>query len=69
MWPTSIAVWNVEPPAAVRAGVALDRLADVGEARREVAAVLDAAQVPAGAVRARDELALAERLVGDDLAR
>ena len=35
----------------------------------EVAAVLDAAQVPAGAVRAGDELALAQRLVGDDLAR
>ena len=45
------------------------RLADVGEARLEVAAGLDAAQVPAVAVRAGDELALAQRLVGDDLAR
>ena len=54
--------------AAVRAAVALARLADVGEARLEVAAGLDAAQVPAVAVRAGDELALAQRLVGDDLA-
>ena len=42
--------------------------ADVREPRLEVAAVLDAAQVPAGAVGARDELSLAQRLVGDDLA-
>ena len=54
--------------AAVEARVALLRLAEVGEARLEVAAVLDAAQVPAGAVRAGDELPFAQRLVGDDLA-
>ena len=57
-----------EAAAAIRARVALDRQADIGEPGREVAAVLDAAQVPAGAVCAGDELALAERLVGDDLA-
>ena len=33
MWPTSIAIWKRSAPAAVRAGVALARLADVGEAR------------------------------------
>ena len=60
---------EAEAAAADRARVALDRLPDVGEPGREVAAVLDAAQVPAGAVRAGDELALAQRLVGDDLAR
>ena len=42
MWPTSSAVWKREPPAAVRARVALPRLADVGEAGLEVAPVLDA---------------------------
>ena len=59
---------EAERAAAVRAGVALARLAEVGEARLVVASVLDAAQVEAVAVRARDELALAKRLVGDDLA-
>ena len=57
-----------EAAAAPRARVPLPRLADVGEASLEVAPVLDAAQVPAGAVRAGDELALAERVVGEDLA-
>src|SRR5207237_6709988 len=44
------------------------RLADVGNTRLEVAPVLDAAQVPAGAVCAGDELARAQRLVGDHVA-
>ena len=68
MWPTSIAVWNCSAPPQCGAAVALLRRPDVGEARLEVAAVLDAAQVPAGPVRAGDELALAQQLVGDDLA-
>ena len=69
MWPTSIAVWKRSaPPHSGQRSPSL-RLAEVGEARLEVAAGLDAAQVPAVAVRAGDELALAQRLVGDDLAR
>ena len=66
MWPTSIAVctWSV-PPHSGHASPA--GLADVGERRLVVAARLDAAQVPAVLVRAGDVLALAERLVGDDL--
>ena len=68
MCPTSIAVWKPKRAAADRAGVALHRLPDVGEARREVATVLDAAQMPARAVRAGDELPLPQRLVGHDLA-
>ena len=68
MWPTSIAVSNRERAAAVRAAVALLRLADVGESRLVVAAGLDAAEVEAVAVRTGDELALPERLVGDHLA-
>src|SRR5581483_4821515 len=54
--------------AALDAAVALGGHADVGEARREVALGFDAAQVPARAVCARDELPLAQHLVGDDLA-
>ncbi len=67
MWPTSIAVWKrrARPPQLGHASPSF-ALADVGEARLEVAAGLDAAQVPAVAVRAGDELALAQRLVGDD---
>ena len=68
MCPTSIAVLKLQRAAAVRAAVALGRLAQVGEARLEVAPRLDAAQVPAVAVRAGDELPVAQRLVGDDLA-
>ena len=68
MWPTSIAVWKRSAPPHVDAAVALVRHAQVGEARLEVAARLDAAEVPAGAVRAGDELPFAQRLVGDDLA-
>src|SRR5204862_287796 len=59
---------EAERAAAVRAAVALPRLAQVGEARLEVAPRLDAAQVPAVAVRAGDELAAAERLVCHHLA-
>src|SRR5579863_9147501 len=59
---------EAERTAADRAAVAFLRLADVGEAGLEVAAVLDAAEVPPAAVRAGDELAVAERLVGDHLA-
>ena len=43
------------------------RLADVREPRLVVPPCLDAEQMPAVAVRAGDELALAQRLVGDDL--
>src|SRR5207237_9090021 len=53
--------------AAVGAAVALAHLADVGEARLVVPPRLDAAQVPAVAVRAGHELPLAQGLVGDDL--
>ena len=56
---------EAEPAAANRARVALLRLPDVGELGLVVTARLDAAEVPAGAVRAGDELALAERLVGE----
>src|SRR4051794_9951370 len=48
--------------AARRAAVAWARDADVREPRLEVAALLDAAQVRAGAVCAGDVLAVAERL-------
>src|SRR3954452_7422028 len=48
--------------AARRATIAFARDADVGEPRLEIAALLDAAEVGAGAVRAGDELAVAERL-------
>ena len=58
---------EAERTAAVGARVALARLADVGEPRLVVAAGLDAEQMPAVAVRAGDELPLAQRLVGDDL--
>src|SRR5207253_8539346 len=53
--------------AADDAAVALDRHADVREAHLVVAAGLDAAKVPPGAVRAGDELSLAQRLVRDHL--
>ncbi len=53
--------------AADGARVVLPSLADVREARRVVAPRLDAEQVPAVAVRAGDELPLAQRLVCDDL--
>jgi hypothetical protein len=51
---------EAERAAAFGAAIALLRLANVGETRLEVAAVLDSAQVPAGAVRAGDELAFRE---------
>ena len=60
---------EAQRPAAVRARVALLRLAQVGEAGGEVAAVLDSAQVEARPVRAGDELALSQCHVRDDLAR
>ena len=56
-----------EAAAAHGTGVALPRLADVRERRLEVAPGLNAAQVPTVAVRAGDELALAQRLVRDHL--
>ena len=68
MWPDLDRDLEAEPPAALGARVALLRLADVGELGLIVAARLDAAQVPAGAVRSGDELPLAQRLVGDDRA-
>src|SRR6185437_4895181 len=54
--------------AARDTAVALGDDADVGHPRLEVAPVLDAPKVPPGPVRAGDELPLAQRLVGDDLA-
>ena len=57
-----------QPPAAHRAGISFDRLPDVRETRREVAAVLDATQMPARPVRPGDELAFTQGLVGHDLA-
>ena len=47
---------ELQGAAALGAAVALDRLAQVGEPRLEVAARLDAAQMPAVAVGAGDEL-------------
>src|SRR5689334_14557290 len=46
---------ELQRAAALRAAVALAGVAEVGEARLIVAAGSDAAQVPAVAVRARDE--------------
>src|SRR5581483_1435141 len=57
-----------ERAAALRAAVALARLPQVGEAGLVVAAGPNAAQMEAVAVGAGDELALAQRLVGDHLA-
>ena len=48
MWPTSIATWKRRAPAAVRARVALARLAEVGEAGLEVT---PRPRLPAGAGR------------------
>ena len=59
---------EVERAAVDRAAVALLRLAQVGEARLEVAPRLHAAEVHAVLVRAGDELALAQHLVGDHFA-
>src|SRR5262249_5125761 len=59
---------EAQEAAVVRADVALPRLAEIGEARLEVTARLDAAEVPPVAVRAGDVLPLAQGLVGDDLA-
>src|SRR5581483_11271960 len=58
-----------ERTAALRAAVALHRLAQVDEARLVVAPGLDAAQMEAVLVGARDELAALQCQVGDDLAR
>ena len=68
MCPTSIAVrnWSVPPHSGHRSPSL--RLAEVGEARIEVAPRLDPAQMPAVAVRAGDELPVAKRLVRHDLA-
>ena len=65
MWPTSIAVWKRSSPPQLTA-VALAGLAQIRESRLVVTARLDAAQMPAVLVRTGDELALAQRLVGDD---
>src|SRR5207247_7054486 len=54
---------EAQPTPAVRARVALRGLAEVGEPRLEVAAGRDAPQVETVAVRACDELPVAERLV------
>ena len=69
MCPTSIAVWNRSAPP--HSGHASPSVASRRSAKRarEVASVLDPAEVEPGPVRACDELPLAERLVGDDLAR
>src|SRR6185437_16029095 len=57
-------VQNAVP--ADQTDVALRDLAQVVKLGLIVAPGLDAAQVPAGAVRSPDELALSQRLVGDD---
>ena len=69
MCPTSIAVWNTSAPP--HSGQRSPSRGSRMSAKRGcvVAAGLDAAQMPAVAVRAGDELALAQRLVGDHLAR
>ena len=69
MWPTSIAGVNESAAAAHGAGVAHLRLADVREPGLVVTAGLHAAEMPTVHVRARDELALAKRLVSDHLDR
>ena len=58
-----------ERAAADGAAVAFPRLAEVGEARLEVTARLNAAEVEVVAVRTDDVLALLERFVCDDLDR
>ena len=68
MWPSSIAVWNWSAPPHFGHVSPSFGCAEVGEPRLVVAPVLDPAEVPAGAVRAGDELAVAQRLVGDHLA-
>ena len=68
MCPTSSAVWKLRRPPHF-GHVSPSRGSRMSAKRRlEVAAVLGAPQVPAGAVRADDELALAQRLVGEDRA-
>src|ERR671935_93150 len=56
-----------EPAATHRTRIAGIRLSDVREARFVIAPRLDAAQMPAVAVRAGNELPVAQRLVRDDL--
>src|SRR4029079_13458575 len=56
------------PSPTGRTRIPLPRLPQVGEARLEVASGLHAEEMPAGAVRTGDELALAQRVVGDHLA-
>ena len=60
---------ELERTAALGAAVAFARLAQVGEARLEVTARLNAAEVEVVAVRTDDVLALLERLVCDHLDR
>ena len=68
MCPTSIAVSNRSAPPHFGHRVALRRLAEICKAWLEVAARLDPAEMPTVAVRTRDELTVAQRVVGDDLA-
>ena len=69
MCPTSIAVWKPSrPPQSGHVSPSTGTRMSAKRGR-EVAPALDAAEVPARAVRARDELTFAEGLVGDDLAR
>ena len=68
MWPTSIAVVKLSfPPSCGHVSSSPDwrRSAKLAWKSRPR---LDAAEMPAVAVRARDELPVAQRLVGDDLA-
>ena len=58
---------EAERAATLGARVALDGLANIGEARIEVATRLDPEQMPAVAIRTGDELPAAKRIVGDDL--
>src|ERR1043166_1774192 len=56
-------------PSTARTCVAFANLSQIGEASFEVAAGLDAAEVPVVLIRADDVLALAEGIVGDHLDR
>src|ERR671936_1429774 len=56
-------------PAAARTCVSFANFSQIGEARLEVTAGLDAAQMPVVPIRPYDVLALAKRLVSDHLDR
>ena len=68
MLPISIIGSIVSTPSQNGQAIAVLDLVQVGEGRLEVAAGLDAGEMPARAVGARHPGALAQRLVGDDAA-